>query len=174
MRVGLHVSPAGLGITLDMVTKKAVVHSIKPEGSVHEWNCAASPQLQICPGDRIDTFRIKGQTERALTSPHDLKSLQTCRAIVFNITKPSSRIILAKAPFGLVLHHNKCGTSQLVISSVLPSGSIQKWNEEHPDEMVSSGDIVISVDGVLSSAVEMKNYLQGCKDAELEILHYSH
>merc|ERR1712007_226398 len=103
---------SGLGMSIMLAQGRAFVERINPHGSVWDWNSNVPPELEICIGDRIDGYRVKGQQEMKLCSGIELESLYAmftnttlkslpCRAIVLDVTKPCVYCVTAKSPFGI-------------------------------------------------------------------------
>jgi len=134
----------------------------------------ASPELQICVGDRIDAYRVDKGPEGELVTGNELSSEPRPHALILKISKPSLHSVTAMSPCGIRINKRVCNNGFFVVSSIMPSGSIQKWNEEHPDKCVSIGDVILGVDGVKGTASEVQNMLKGagCQEMELMILHY--
>merc|ERR1712137_1395696 len=132
-----------------------------------------TPEMQICPGDRIDAWRVRGKPDTRLTAARELDHVRH-RAIILKVTKPSVNVVRVAAPFGMKIKKDGCRKVFFVVSSITPSGSIQKWNDENPDKLVSVGDIIMGVNGVRCTASEVPKLLRGAGQAavELMVLHY--
>merc|ERR1712137_184920 len=173
-QIGFYVDPKfGLGVDLCIADGMGFVESLRSMGSLPEWNADMSPELQIQRGDRIDAFKVKGAPERGLKTGNEF-NLGRHRAVILKITKPSLHVVMAKTPFGV--RTKKCDSNKafFLISSIVPSGSVQKWNEEYPDKLVSIGDIIMGVDGVDGTATEVQEMMKssGSKLVALTVLHF--
>jgi len=148
------------------------VENVHPQGSVFECTYIPS-KFQICPGDRIDGWKVKGKRESRLTTAEELYPLHH-RAIILKITKPSFCVVSAWAPLGIRTKTDNCKKAFFVISSVSPLGSIQKWNEQNPENLASVGDIIMGVMGVRCTASEVTDSFRkfGHTVVELMVLHF--
>jgi len=163
----------GLGIDLCISDGMGFVDAVRSEGSLPEWNADMPPELQIRRGDRIDAFKVKGSAERKLKTGKEIES-GPFRAVILKITKPVVHIVMAQSPFGVRTKKSDSEKSFFIISNIVPSGSVQKWNEEFPDKVVSSGDIIMGVDGVNGNGTEIQNMMKsgGSELVALTILHF--
>jgi len=128
--------------------------------------------LQICPGDRIDGWKVQGKRESRLTTAEELNPLHH-RAIILKITKPFLIVVSAGAPFGIRAKIDNCKKAFFLISSISPLGSIQKWNEQNPENRVSVGDIIMGVNGVRCTESEVRVLgKSGHTVVELMVLHF--
>jgi len=173
-QIGFPVDPKfGLGLNICIAHGRGFVESLHSQGSVFEWNTYTAPELQICPGDRIDAWRVKGKPETRLTAEKELDSV--CKkAIVLSVTKPLVNVVSVVAPFGIKTKKDDCDKAFFLISSIAPSGSVQKWNDENPHALVSVGDIIMGINGVRCTAREVPKLLgsAGHTVVELMVLHY--
>lgn len=48
----------------------------------------------------------------------------------------------------------------------ISSGSIQKWNREHPDKLVAAGDIIMQVNDVKGTEAEVAKMLTHANNGE--------
>merc|ERR1712137_1279973 len=152
-----------------MADGRGLVERIDPLGSVARWNSMAAPENQICFGDRIEGFKVKGQSSRNLISGKEFLKVKS-RAVVLEVTKPSIYGVKANAPYGIGMMRPDKDKTFFVVSHIYPTGSIEKWNEEFPDMLVSIGDIVREVDGIKGSAAEVQRMLANEPDEEKELL----
>jgi len=159
---------------MGMAEGRGYVEGIDPRGSVAQWNSEVAPEIQVCLGDRIDAFEVKGQGCQKLTNGMEFLHVKS-RAVVLNVTKPSMYIVKGKAPFGLgIKRRPNFDKAFCVVNTVFPTGSIRQWNNKFPDRRVSVGDVVREVNGVKGSAVEVRRMLTDDPDEEKELLvfHY--
>merc|ERR1712007_344645 len=125
--------------------------------------------LQICPGDRIDGWKVKGKRESRLTTAEELYPLHR-RAIILKITKPSFCVVSARAPLGIRTKTDNCKKAFYLIHYISPWGSIQKWNEQNPENLVSVGDIIMGVNGVRCTASEVTDFFQKSEHTDVELM----
>merc|ERR550537_2140697 len=169
-QIGFHVDPKyGLGLEVCIVNNKGFVEDVHPQGSVSEWNTYMSPKLQICPGDRIDGWKVKGKRESRLTTAEELYPLHH-RAIILKITKPSFCVVTACSPFGIITKTDNWKKGFFFVSYISSWGSIQKWNEQNPENVVSVGDIIMGVNGVRCTACEVAHFLRNSGHAIVELM----
>lgn len=174
IQVGIYLKrKSGVGLRVCTAHGFYFVESVVPGGSVWDWNESASPELQICPRDRIDGFRVRGGKDRKLATGNELESI-SCAAVVLKISKPCFHAVVCTPPFGITrMKHPSRYPAFFIIHSILPSGSLQQWNQETPDESVSVGDIITGVNGVVGTSAEVHNMLRdGGDEKELMVLHY--
>merc|ERR1712137_769409 len=173
-QIGFYVDPKfGLGIDLCIADGMGFVEALRSEGSLPEWNADMPPELQIQRGDRIDAFKVKGAAERKLYTGKEFEPGHH-RAIVLKITKPSFYTVMAKVPFGVKMKRSNCHKAFFIVSNILPSGNVQKWNQQCPNRLVSIGDIILGVDGVKGTASEVELMMKrgGSELVELMVLHF--
>merc|ERR1712137_262597 len=166
-----------MGLAVCMAEDRGFVEGINPDGSVAQWNSGVAPAMQICLGDRIDGFKVKGQGMKKLIKGNEFLNAKKMRkrAVVLQFTKPSIHTVKAKLPYGLGWKRRlNSDKTFFVVGEVYPEGSIQQWNEKFPDSQVSIGDIVRGVNGVKGSASEVKKMMADDPDEEKELLifHY--
>jgi len=156
-----------------MVNGTGFVENLHSQGSVSEWNTYNPQEMQICPGDRIDGWKVKGKHRSRLTNHKELSPVHH-RAITLQITKPFSYVVSAFAPFGIRTKKDNCDKAFFIVSSITPSGSIHRWNEKNADNLVSVGDIILGVNGVRCTAHEVLYLLEKFRLAvvELMVLHF--
>merc|ERR1712137_997573 len=175
LQIGIPVTSAsGFGLAVCMAEGRGLVERIDPDGSVAQWNSSVAPEIQVDLGDRIDGFKVKGQSLRKLISGNEFLELKS-RAIVLQVTKPSTYTVRGRAPFGIAVKKRpNCDKAFFVVSSVLPDGSIERWNAQFPNMQVSAGDVIRAVNGVKGLAVEVQKMLGNEPDEEKEFLvfHY--
>jgi len=172
IQIGIPVtSPAGFGLDVCMADGRSLVEGIDPLGSVAQWNSTAAPETQVRLGDRIETFKVKGQSSQKLISGKELLHMNR-RAVVLKVSKPSIYSVKAKAPYGIGWKRKSDTDKTFFVVSALSPGSIEKWNEEFPDMPVSIGDIVREVNGVEGSAMEVLKMLASDPDEEKNLLVY--
>jgi len=116
---------------------------------------------------------VRGKNESKLTTEKELYS-GPHRAIVLAVTKPSIFVVSGTAPFGVKAKKDDHSKGFFLISSITPSGSIHKWNEENPDKLVSVGDVIMEISGVRCTASEVPKILTSAGPAvlDLTVLHY--
>jgi len=149
---------------------RAFVERIDPLGDVAQWNSTVAPETQVGFGDRIEGFKVKGQSPQQLISGKEFLHVKS-RAVVLQVTKPSIYSVKGKAPYGIGMKKRPDSDKTFfVVSHLYPTGSIEEWNEEFPDMPVSIGDIVREVNGVKGSAAEVQNMLANDPDEEKELL----
>merc|ERR1712007_68856 len=139
-----------------------------------QWNSEVAPEIQVCLGDRIDAFEVKGQGLQKLSSGMEFLHVKS-RAVVLKVSRPSIYIVKGNAPFGVGMKRRpNFDKTFYVVSTVFSVGSIQQWNKEFPDRQVSAGDVVREVNGVKGSAIEVQKMLENNPDEEKELLvfHY--
>jgi len=174
-QIGFHVDPKfGLGLDICIVNGVGYVENVHPQGSVSEWNTCIASKLQVCRGDRIEGWKeVKGQRESRFTVEEEFY-LVPGRAIILKFTKPFFYVVSVKKPFGFKTMKANCNKAFFLISSIMPTGSIQKWNEENPDKLVSVGDIIVGVNGVRCTASEVPKILDslGHTVVNFMVLHY--
>merc|ERR1719454_190018 len=169
-QIGIPVtSPSGFGLEICMADGRGLVERIDPLGDVAQWNGMVAPETQVGFGDRLEGFKVKGQSSQKLISGKEFMHVKS-RAVVLEVTKPSIYSVRGKAPYGIGMKRPDTDKTFFVVSHLYPTGSIEKWNEEFPDMPVSIGDIVREVDGVKGSAVEVQNMLANAPDEEKELL----
>merc|ERR1712007_237350 len=172
--IGIPVTTYGVGLDICMAEGKCFVKGIDPKGSVSEWNANTCPEMQVLPGDRIDSYKVKGHTAQTLVTGKEFKCMRS-RAVVLASTRPTIHSVRGMFPFGIGTKM-KAGFDKafFVVSSISPPGSIWKWNMDHPDQIVSVCDIVLAVDGVKGTAAEIFDMLSNdrSEEKELLILHY--
>jgi len=173
VQIGIPVtSPAGLGLGFCIADGRSFVEGIDPLGSVAQWNGTADPETQIGFGDRIESFKVKGQSAQKLVSGRELLHMER-RAVVLKVTKPSIYSVKAKAPYGIPVKRKPDNDKTFfMVRALRLDGSIEKWNEEFPDRPVSIGDIVREVNGVEGSAAEVQKMLVTDPDEEKDLLIY--
>merc|ERR1712137_692652 len=172
-QIGFYVDPKfGLGIDLCIADGMGFVEALRSEGSLPEWNADIPPELQIQRGDRIDAFKVKGSAERKLKTGREFESRISC--CHFENHQTGHSFVMAKSPFGVRTKKSDCDKSLFIISNIVPSGSVSKWNEECPDKIVSSGDIIMGVDGVNGNGIEIQKMMKagGSEFVALTILHF--
>merc|ERR1719240_891206 len=168
LRIGIPTTlTPHFGLALCVFEGKGYVEGIDPHGSVGQWNSEVAPEIQVCIGDRINAFEVKGQGLQKLTSGKEFLYVKS-RAIVLKVTKPSIYTVKGKSPFGLGMKLRLDSHKTFFVVS------IQQWNKEFPDRQVSAGDVVREVNGVKGSAGEVLKMLANDPDEEKELLvfHY--
>jgi len=161
--VGVYLKPKfGHGLKVCMAAGHGFVEDVDPEGSVWDWNSKASSEVQILQGDRINSYKVRGELERKLVTGKELQ-LVSDHAFILNLTKPSPRIVVVKRPLGITVKKYKNDQAFFVIDAI-KSGSIQKWNKEYPDKLVAVGDIISAVNGVKGTQAEVVKMLAHAKN----------
>jgi len=171
IQIGIPVTSAsGFGLDVCMVEGRGLVERIDPLGAVAQWNTMAAPETQIGLGDRIEGFKVKGQSSQKLISGKEFSHVTSSR-VLLEVTKPSIYSVKAKAPFGIGMKRRaNSDKTYFVVSHLNPTGSIEEWNKEFPEMPVSIGDIVREVDGVQGSAAEVQQMLANDPDKEKALL----
>jgi len=172
-QIGFHVDPKyGLGLEVCIVNGTGFVENVHPQGSVFEWNTYIPQKLQICPGDRIDGWKVKGKRVSRLTTAEQLYPLHH-RAIILKVTRPSHCVVSVCSPFGIIIKRDNLKKALFFISYISYWGSIQKWNEQNPENLVSVGDIIMGVNGVRCTESEIRVLgKSGHTVVELMVLHF--
>jgi len=161
--VGVYMKPKfGHGLKVCTAAGHSYVEDVDPEGSVWDWNSKASSEVQILKGDRINSYKMKGDLERKLVTGKELQAIYD-HAFILNLTKPSPRILVVKRPLGITVKKYQKDQAFFVIDDI-KSGSIQKWNKEHPDKLVAVGDIISAVNGVKGTQAEVVKMLADAKN----------
>merc|ERR1712007_388785 len=133
-------------------------------------NNTAASETQIGLGDRIEGFKVKGQSPQKLISGKEFSHVTSSR-VRLEVTKPLIYSVKGKAPYGIgIKRRADTDNTFFVVSHVNQNGSIEEWNKDFPEMPVSIGDIIREVDGVKCSAAEVQKMLAIDPDNEKELL----
>merc|ERR1719240_4127 len=169
--VGVCFSKDGVGLTVHNAFGHVFVSSVGlTKGSLGVWNPNASPQHQLCPGDRIDA--IEGKAGNAASILKGLEQLTGSVAkVTFVITKPKKPLtIRVKKPIGLqVISHF---THAYLHVKPENAGSMKQFNDAHPDKQVRAGDRLVSVNGVKGEAATLIEIMTKSDEMYLTFLRY--
>jgi len=152
----------GHGLKLCRAAGHVFVEDVDPDGSVWDWNSKASPEVQILQGDRINSYKMRGELERKLVTGKELQAVSN-QAFILNLTKPSPRSVVVKRPLGITVKKHQNDQAFFVIDAI-KSGSIQKWNKDNPDKLIVAGDIISAVNGVKGTQAEVVKMLADAKN----------
>lgn len=159
----------GLGLTVHSSCGYVFISSVGVVRSVGVWDPDVSPVKHFCAGDRLDAIEDYGGDKDTILN--QLREL-TGNAARFTFTKPGKPLVVrgVKKPIGLkVFVHSAHSYLHVEPEN---TGSMKKWNDEHPDDQVRAGDRIVSVNCVSGEAETLVDIMTCVDEMDLTFLRY--
>jgi len=145
---------ACIGLDLARLDKnKLFVRGVVPGGAIAAWNDSHSQKVSI--GDVLHAVNgCSGNAEELAK----LLSLHTNLVLKFGIPIRTKVIVNRRLELGLKLKKIN-QNNDLIIHEISNKGTIDTWNQNHPEEAVAPGDRIIEVCGSTGSATLLAQLL---------------
>jgi len=145
---------ARIGLDLARLDKnKLFVRDVVPGGAIAAWNDSHSQKVSI--GDVLHSVNgCLGNADELAK----LLSLNTNQVLKFVIPIRTKVIVNRRSELGLKLKKIN-QNNDLIIHEITNNGTLDTWNQNHPEEAIAPGDRIIEVCGSTGSATLLAQLL---------------
>mmetsp|Transcript_30283 Transcript_30283/g.54936 ORF Transcript_30283/g.54936 Transcript_30283/m.54936 type:complete len:209 (-) Transcript_30283:62-688(-) len=160
-----------LGLELDLTDgENGPMITAIMDGSVKEFNETKS-RLALKVYDRIG--KVNGVTGKTIDLHKALSASPSEGSVQLSLQRPQERtVVLHKTgELGINLHYKK-NSAGIVIKDIIDGGLVDKWNRDHPEAVVTTGDRIVSFNGEAMKGADLVNKLKVSSILTLKVLHY--